>query len=343
MVEVDRRRLLLAGAGGLIGASAIAASSATADYRSPDALYAAFRQQPATTISLGGGKTTVVFADGAPGLDRSRVLTWIKRCARAVATYFGRWPVANYGLLVLAEPGRHVGHATTFGYAGSVTRIGVGTGAGDAALADDWVLVHEMFHAAVPNLPRRALWLQEGNATWLEPVARAAAGQLPVAEVWRQAVVGMPTGEPRLDDDGMDGTTEHDRLYWGGATFWLRAEIAILEQSDGRHTLCDAMRAINRASGGNSVEWTPERLMTTGDSATGTTALASLYATFAARATQTDLPALFARLGVRIGAEGAVVFADSAPLAAIRRRITVTTAAPEADDLSRPSVGGKER
>ena len=31
---------------------------------------------------------------------------------------------------------------------------------------------------SVTQLPRRALWLEEGNATWVEPIARAQAGQI---------------------------------------------------------------------------------------------------------------------------------------------------------------------
>lgn len=321
MPAVDRRALLLAGLGGLSAIGAGTRAVSATGYADPDVLYAALRDQPATILAVGDRRIRVVFADGAPGLHRPPVLAWIRRCAQALVGYFGQLPVADYGLLIMAEPGDRVGHATTFGYAGSATRIGVGTGAGRAAFADDWVLVHEMFHTALPDLPRRALWLQEGNATWLEPVARAAAGQLPATEVWRQAVAGMSTGEPQSGDGGMDGTTVHDRLYWGGATFWLLAEIAIQQKSGGRHRLRDAMRAVNRMSGGNAADWAPDMLMASGDRATDTDALATLYDTFARQPIRTDLPDLFQRLGV-VGDGRGVRFDEHAPLAAIRRRIT---------------------
>lgn len=315
---IDRRAVMVA-----IGASVVAGTAgmaqAEAAYADPDDIYAALRDQPAIVIDRGGRTISIVFADGAPGLDRRRTIAWIDRSATAMERYFGQLPVARYGLLVIAEPGASVGHATTFGYAGAITRIRVGTATTDAAFARDWVLVHEMLHTALPDLPRRALWLQEGNATWVEPVARAAAGQLPASEVWRQAIIGMPRGEPRAGAGGIDGTTDHDRLYWGGATFWLLAEIAIIRQSRGRRTLRDAMRAINRASGGNIVDWTPEMMMAAGDRATDTAALAMLYADFMAGPVNTDLGRLFARLGVSAAGTG---YDDRASLAAIRRRIT---------------------
>lgn len=312
---------MLIGVGAVAAGLAQRAASHTKDYNDPDRVYDALRGQPNILIERGGRTIRVVFADGAAGLDRARTLGWVARAATALHGYFGQLPVTDYGLLVIAENGSSVGHATTFGYGGPITRIRVGTEADGAAFARDWVLVHEMLHTALPDMPRRALWLQEGNATWVEPVARAAVGQLPITEVWRQAVVGMPRGEPGPDDSGMDGTTVHDRIYWGGATFWLRAEIAILEQSSRRRTLRHAMRAINRESGGNIADWTPEQMMAVGDHATGTSALSSLYRDFATRPVHTNLATLFGRLGV-VSTPSGIAFDDRAPLADIRRRIT---------------------
>lgn len=131
----------------------------------------------------------------------------------------------------------------------------------------------------------------------------------------------MPKGEPGPNEGGMDGTKSWARLYWGGVTFWLRAEIDIARASAGRRALQDAMREINRRSGGNSADWTPEQLMAAGDAATRTDALSRLYARFARERITTDLDALFASLGVT-ARDGRVTFDDAAPLAALRRNLT---------------------
>ncbi|MDH7971592.1 hypothetical protein QH494_05310 [Sphingomonas sp. AR_OL41] len=316
-----RRSAVVALGIGIAGAAIIADARAAPSYDDPDDLYQALRDQPAERIVLPGGEIALVFADGAPGLDRDRVRAWVREGADAVTRYFGRFPVKHYGLLVIAGDGDAVGHATTFGYAGSATRIYVGRSADRVAFARDWVLTHEMLHAALPDLPRRALWLQEGNATYVEPIARAQAGYLSASEVWRQSLAGMQKGEPEPNDGGMDGTRSWARLYWGGATFWLQAEIDIARASAGRHSLQDAMRAINRQSGGNSADWTPEQLMAAGDAATGTEALSRLYTRFASERATTDLGALFARLGV-VERGGWVMFDDTAPLAELRRKLT---------------------
>jgi hypothetical protein len=293
------------------------------DYDDPEEIYGALRSQPGTTVKVAGGDIKVVFADGAPGLDRDAALRWVQRCAQALATYFDGYPTRQLSLLIVAQDGGRVGHATTYGYRGPATRIHVGTGTDDAAFAEDWVLVHEMVHTALPDLPRRALWLQEGSATWIEPVARAQARQLAVSEVWSQALKGMPKGMRSADAAGMDGTREWGRLYWGGAIFWLKAEVAIFERSHGKHMLREALRAINRASGGNGVEWSPEEMMAVGDRATGTTALSDLYQTFSSRGIDVDLPSLFARLGVEADPQAGIRLNSKAELADLTRRITL--------------------
>lgn len=313
---IDRRSFVVALAAGVAAIPVFGAVGAQG-YDEPDDLYAALRDQPAEHLQFRGGAIRLVFADGAPGIERSRIRQWVRHAGEAMTAYFGRFPIPLYGLLVIAESGDRVGHATTFGYAGPVTRSRVGTGAGGGAFGGDWVMIHEMLHAALPDLPRRALWLQEGSSTWLEPVIRARAGLLPVTELWRQARLGMARGQTAADDGGLDGTKAWNRLYWGGAIFWLEAEIAIDRASRGRASLRDAIRAISRESGGNSSDWTPEQMMAAGDRATGTKALSLLYPRFAEHRVAVDLDATFADLGVSDGG-----FDDRAPLAALRRRIT---------------------
>lgn len=304
-----------------LAAIAVAAIGAPADYSEPDRIYAALADQPHETLTIGGSEIDLVFADGAPGLDRTLTKAWVLASAKAVTTYFGRFPVKHLGLLVIADDGATVGHGTTYGYAGSAIRMHVGREAGAAAFSRDWVLVHEMTHLALPDIPRRSWWLLEGSATYIEPIARVQAGQLEPAAIWREMVRDMPKGQPAPGDHGLDHTPTWGRTYWGGALFLLQADVEIRRQTRNRKGLQDALRAINRASGGNSVRWTMEQLAATGDAATGTHVLANQYAVAKASPAPVDLGALFANLGIVAG-DGTITFDDAAPLAAIRRAIT---------------------
>ena len=304
-----------------LGIIAVGAGAAPPDYADPDTMYAALAHQPHQTLSVGGGTIDLVFADGAPGLDRARVTAWIRGSAKAVSTYFGTFPVKHLSLLVIADEGARVGHGTTYGYAGPAIRVHVGRAADDDAFRQDWILVHEMTHLALPQVPRRSLWLMEGSATYVEPIARVQAGQLDPATIWRDMMRDMPKGLPARDDRGLDNTPTWGRTYWGGALFLLEADIAIRQQTGNRKGLQDALRAINRQSGGNEAHWSVDQFAAIGDTATGTHVLASLYARTKDAHAPIDLDALFAGLGV-VARGDRIVFDDKAPLAAIRRAIT---------------------
>ncbi len=307
---------------GLITTVMVSRGSTGADrYPDGESLYAALREQPHTMLSACGGDIAVVFADGAPGLDRERVMEWIRRSAWAVSTYFGQFPVRQVGLLVIADDSTRIGGGAAYGFSHSAIRIHVGRGANEAAFQDDWILVHEMTHLALPTVPRQSEWLLEGNATYVEPIARAQSGELDPSVVWRWAIEGMPKGQPQSGDLGLDHTNTWGRTYWGGATFWLKADIGILEATHGALGVQGALRAINRRSGGNTADWTVDQVMATGDAATQTHVLSSLYAAMRSSPAPTDMADLFRHLGVT-ERNGAIVYDDDAPLSGIRRRIT---------------------
>lgn len=307
---------------GLVTAAALAPMSSGADrYDDGDSLYSALREQPHTSLSIGGGEIEVVFADGAPGLDRALILDWIRNSARAVTTYFGRFPVGHVGLLVIADNGDRIGSGTTYGFSGSAIRIHVGRMADSNVFRDDWILVHEMTHLALPTVPRRSEWLLEGNATYVEPIARAQAGQIDPSAVWRWALDDMPKGQPLPGDLGLDNTHTWGRTYWGGATFWLLADMRILAETHGQLGAQEALRAINRRSGGNTATWSVDEVLAIGDEATRTHVLSTLYAKMKAAPAPADMSDLFDKLGVAERG-GRIIFDDGAPLARIRRRIT---------------------
>jgi hypothetical protein len=103
--------------------------------------------------------------------------------------------------------------------------------------------------------------------------------------------------------------------------FWLLADVRIRERTRNRIGAQEALRAINRRSGGNGARWSVDQVMVVGDQATGTNVMATLYAQMKAAPSSTDLRDLFVKLGVaERGNE--IVFDDQAPLAAVRRNIT---------------------
>ena len=114
-----------------------------------------------------------------------------------------------------------------------------------AELADDWTMTHELVHMAFPSLPDDNHWMEEGQATYIEPVARVMTGELKAEDIWRDMVRDMPKGEPQgADDQGVDHTHTWARTYWGGALFCLVADVEIRRETNNRKGLRDALRAV---------------------------------------------------------------------------------------------------
>jgi hypothetical protein len=276
-------------------------------------------ETPPQRIAIDGAVIQLTL-DGDFADATARVRAWVERSAHIVSGYYGRFPVPELALLVSSTDGARVGGGTTFGEPKALIRVRVGRDVSDATLLDDWVLVHEMTHLALPDVGREHAWLSEGLATYVEGIARAQAGNRAVTDVWAEAVRSMPRGLPQDGDAGLDRTHTWGRTYWGGALFCLLADVDIRRQTGNRLGLQDALRAILRASGGLTEEWPVERIFATGDAAVGTPVLSKLYARMKDRPEATDLPALWRDLGVE--PDGATVrLRADAPLAPIREAI----------------------
>jgi hypothetical protein len=174
---------------------------------------------------------------------------------------------------------------------------------------------------AFPGMPDNQHWIEEGLATYIEPIARVQAGELTASRIWRDMLDGMPKGEPGLGDQGMDRTHTWGRTYWGGALFCLVADINIRKQTQNRKGLREALRAIVAAGGTIDHDWPLMQALEVGDKATGTTVLADQYKQWSQSPMPVDLTKLWNDLGVRANAKG-VEFNSSAPLAQIRDAIT---------------------
>lgn len=291
--------------------------------------YAVFGALRVTRVPLKRGSLTLAIAPGPLAVGDDAVTRWIARNAEAVSDYYDALPIDGALYTVVPTRADGVGFGrTTAGAGGGAITIDIGGGASEAALAGDWVAAHESVHLAFPSLPREGIWLEEGLATYLEPIARARAGLASERDVWHQFASMMPLGLPQPGDRGLDLTHTWGRVYWGGAIFFLVADVEIRKRTSGARSLQDALRGVLRAGGNDAARWSLERTLAEGDRATGTSVLRELHASMGAKPGAPDLPALFAALGVRSERDG-VVLRDDAELAALRRSIAEPAAALE--------------
>lgn len=304
--------------------------------------HAGRNEQMLSTIQIGNSKIDVSLESGDLAVTHDEVLTWVRNAAESVATYYGRYPVPHVALHIIPSDGRGVFGGRTFGNEnGGSIRVHLGNETTAAGLGADWMLTHEMVHLAFPSVPDDHHWIEEGIATYVEPIARVRAKKFDASEMWFEVVRDMHQGLPQYGDQGLDRTHTWGRTYWGGAMFCLLADVEIRKETNNKKGLDDALRGIMNAGGDMRYDWPIENALDAGDKATGTNVLKNLYAKMKGDPYPVDLPALWKELGLQQDGD-TVRFVDSAPLANIRNGITYgsSDASPKAatDSSSRGSL-----
>jgi hypothetical protein len=284
--------------------------------------YAAFGPMRMRHVAVVEGATVeVAIAPASYRVGDDDLVAWAAHSARTMARFLGCFPLERVMLLVVPSRGDTVRHGETMGDGGASIVVEVGEHASRAALDGDWVLPHEMAHLAVPSVSRRHHWIEEGLAVYVQPIARARAGELSAEQVWREFASGMPKGALARGDRGLDGTPDWARTYWGGATFCLVADLEIRRRTGNRLGLEDALRGVLASGGSVAQIWDFDRLLDTADAAVGTAVLRPMHDEMARTPWSVDLPRLFDDLGIVVH-DGDVTLVDDAPLAAARRSIT---------------------
>lgn len=275
------------------------------------------------TITVGGAAIQIDIASGTLHLSQDAITLWITRAAQAVVTYFGRFPVPAYRIMInpTGSGGLHGG--TTWGNVGgspAFTRVSLGEDTTPDDLHDDWIMTHEMIHTALPSLPDDNHWFEEGAAVYIEPIARVQAGQMKPDHVWVDMVQNMPKGQPQPGDQGLDRTHSWGRTYWGGAGFCLLADVELRKATHNRQSLQTALRGITASGRNISKDEDILPVLAVADKTTGTDTLTTLYKKMSTAPVPIDFDGLWRELGVAVVKDTAT-FDAKAPLAYIRESI----------------------
>jgi hypothetical protein len=256
------------------------------------------------------------------GMSDEDIREWIDEAAAVVTPLFGRFPVDRTTLFLVPAKGEdEVVFGKVLSLAGASVVLVVGDKMQAAARHRDWVLVHELFHLGFPTFRGEGRWLGEGLATYYEPILRARAGWATEPEVYRQFARNMPRGvPPRGSSVGLAQREDLDSIYWGGALFCFAADVSIRQETRGKHSLDDVIRAALARGGDATKVWTVAEVVRLGDEVTGTTVLSTMYDRYAARSDRIDLDGLFASLGVDREAN-TIDLDERRPLAWVRRQI----------------------
>lgn len=242
---------------------------------------------------------------------------WVSAVAESNRRFWNRSPAQN-GMVVLVpsqEAGVPFGRVLSLG--GSVVTVLLGRQAREQDLYDDWVLVHELLHLGSPLIRDTGPWLNEGIATFYEPVLRARAGWKSEDAIWREWISQMPRGMRAMGDVGLENAGRGG-IYWGGAVFVLMAEIDSLKASGGEIGFSDCLRAVLADGGDATIKWPTRRLLERCDALLGKPVLVPLADQHIAKGSPMTLEQIWDKLGVALTADGKVSYDDTAELAWLR-------------------------
>jgi hypothetical protein len=274
-------------------------------------------------LEIGGATLSISFDSDPKPAFRQLTLAWVTRAANAVTVYYAGFPVRHVDIAIRVRDGREVGSGRASGEGGAHINVALGSSVTSRDLAvggSNWLMTHEMVHLALSSVEEEHHWIEEGLATYVEPIARVRTGELSAQRVWRDMVEGMPQGQPASGDRGLDHTPTWGRTYWGGAMFCMLADVEIRKETHNKMGLEHALRGIVAAGGTIDTEWGLAKVLATGDQAIGVPILRPLYDRMKANANPVDLAGLWQQLGVE-ERDGSVIFHEDAPLADVRTAI----------------------
>lgn len=273
------------------------------------------------TVESGGGKIHIYIEDDNYKLTSIEMINWVHRASDIVSGYYGRFPVDEAYVAISGQPGKGVLNGIALGEGGAVVNVKIGVDSDRKDLDDDWILIHELIHLAFPKVHTRHHWIEEGLSVYVEATARAQSGDIAAERVWSSFHQGMPNGLPQPGDQGLDNTPTWGRIYWGGALFFLLADMEIIARSKGQKSLKQGLRGITDAGFNISMQSNPGEMFRIADEAVGFSVLTDLYQQMSTLPVDVDLDEIWQALGVMAVSDG-VVLSDNAERAHIRRKIT---------------------
>jgi len=136
------------------------------------------KDEMTSSLLIGNARIDIRIENSTLRIPAKDIFRWVKSAAESVAAYYGRFPILYVLIRITPFEGRGVHNGMTFGDRRGRILIRVGNETSPSEFASDWMLTHEMVHLAFPSVDDKHHWIEEGIATYVEPIARIQAGNL---------------------------------------------------------------------------------------------------------------------------------------------------------------------
>jgi len=103
-------------------------------------------------------------------------------------------------------------------------------------LKADWTIYHEFSHLLIPYDAGDSRWFSEGLASYYQNIIQARSGMFSETKMWQKLFEGFERGRKDTNyshqklnylSDNISQNHSYMRIYWSGALYWLKADIAL--------------------------------------------------------------------------------------------------------------------
>ena len=180
----------------------------------------------------------IKFSGNIPEHKKLLLTDWVIHANQALRLVYGALPVENF--LTVIEVSTQGTSAVPWGEVNrssppTVTLV-VNLNTSLEALKADWTIYHEFSHLLIPYDAADARWFSEGLASYYQNITQARIGMFDEQTMWQKLYEGFERGNKQQNyahqrlayvSDHISQNHNYMRIYWSGALYWLKADIAL--------------------------------------------------------------------------------------------------------------------
>jgi hypothetical protein len=286
---------------------------------------------PDASIKIGKQTITIAYPDTFTPSERHVTHRWLQTVAGDMLTVYGELPKNRIRITI--ERSKHRSGPVPWGQVKrnnpTEVLLVINPDAGYAALLDDWTAFHELSHLLIPYQGYDNIWLSEGLATYYQNLVQARSGRFDNKEMWRRIVAGFERGQQQTQwrqysltevSNQMRENRQFMRIHWSGVLYWLTADVELRKT---RHTSLDqALKQLRTCC--MRQELSAREITQKLDFLNGTSLFFPLFKQYSKSHYMPEYTPLLNQLGVYKQQSGQIRFDGQAPLAGIRKQLSMT-------------------
>ena len=180
----------------------------------------------------------IIFAKNIPEHKKGHLSQWVMHGKKALSLVYGKLPYDDFVTKVKAS--NRSTEAVPWGevnrYSPPEVTLIINLDSSLEILKADWTIYHEFSHLLIPYDAGDSRWFSEGLASYYQNIIQARVGVFDERTLWQALYDGFERGNNQQDytqqklsdvSDNISKNRNYMRIYWSGALYWLKVDIAL--------------------------------------------------------------------------------------------------------------------